>query len=127
MRLLLFVALLGSSRQNALLMALGLPVVSVLTSGHPVFPKFVLIQIELVINVVFFYSLYGRSNRFVSSAAVSILASKAFYYAAKAVLIETALLGGDLIGTPWPYQFATIFLILVGGGLVCRAKRGVGN
>ena len=54
MRLLLFVAILYSSRRNALVMALWLPLLSLLTSGHPVFPKVVLIQGELVLNVLVF-------------------------------------------------------------------------
>ena len=48
MRLLLFVAILTTNRRNALLMALWLPLLSFLTSGHPIFPKFVLIQGDLV-------------------------------------------------------------------------------
>jgi hypothetical protein len=122
MRLLLFVAILFSSRRNALLMALWMPLLSTLTSGHPVFPKLVLIQGELALNVLIFYGLFRRSQRFVLGATVSILASKIAYYAAKLVLIETALLTGNLVATPWTYQLATLSFILVGGGLVCRSR-----
>ena len=122
MRLLLFAAVLFTSRRNALLMAVWLPLLSMSTSGHPAFPKFLLIQGELVLNAAMFYSLYGRTNRFVLGAAVSVLASKAAYYAAKFFLIELALMDGDLIATSWPYQFATLLFILAGGGLVCTAR-----
>ncbi|MBK9304063.1 MAG: hypothetical protein IPM94_09280 [bacterium] len=122
MRLLLFAAVLFSSRRNALLMALCLPVLSALTSGHPAFPKFVLIQGELALNAVIFYGLFRRSGRFVLGAAVSVLASKVLYYAAKFVLIRLALMDGDLVATPWSYQFAALLFILVGGGLVCLMR-----
>ena len=39
MRLLLFVAILFSSRRNALLMAVWMPLLAMMTSGHPVFPE----------------------------------------------------------------------------------------
>lgn len=122
MRLLLFVAILFSSRRNALLMALWLPLLSMMTSGHPVFPKFVLIQAELVLNVVVFYGLFRKNARFVPVAVVSVLASKAFYYAVKFVLVEAALMGGSVVSTPWSYQLATLAFILVGGGLICGLR-----
>ena len=122
MRLLLFVAILATNRRNALLMALWLPLLSFLTSGHPIFPKVVLIQGELVVNALVFYEIFRRSNRFAVGAAVSIVASKAIYYAAKYVLIETAVLKGDLVATPWAYQLATFLFILLTGILICRSS-----
>ena len=117
MRLLLFVAIIGSSRRNALLMAMWMPLLAMLTSGHPVFPKVVLIQGELVVNTLLFFGLAQGGKRFVPVAAVSILASKAAYYAAKFILIRVSLLGGDLIATSWTYQLATLSFILLFGGL----------
>ena len=122
MRLLLFVAIIFTSRRNALLMALWLPLLSMLTSGHPVFPKVVLIQGELALNVLIFSSLFRRPSRFALAAAASILASKAVYYAAKFVLIKAVLLDGNLISTPWTFQLATFSFILVGGGLICWGR-----
>ena len=120
MRLLLFVAILATNRRNALLIAFWLPLLSLVTSGHPVFPKVVLIQGELMINTWIFSEIFRRSNRFALGAAVSIVASKAFYYAAKYVLIQTAVLSGDLVATPWVYQLVTFLFILLAGGLICR-------
>lgn len=120
MRLLLFVAILTAGRRNALLMALWLPLLSLLTSGHPVFPKVVLIQGELVVNTWVFTEIFRRSDRFTLAAAVSIIASKSVYYTAKYVLIETALLSGEVVATPWAYQVATFLFILLTGNLVCR-------
>lgn len=125
MRLLLFVAILGSSRRNALLMAVGMPLLAMLTSGHPVFPKVVLIQGELALNTLIFFGLARGTHRFVPAAAVSIAASKAAYYAAKLLLIKMSLLSGGLIATPWTYQLGTLLFILLAGGLVwSRQGRG---
>ena len=118
MRLLLFAAILFSSRRNALLMALWLPLFSLLTSGHPVFPKVVLIQGELVLNALVFFAICRRTDRFVPAALVSVLASKAVYYAAKFLLIRNALLDGDLVATPWVYQLSALSFILLVGGLI---------
>ena len=123
MRLLLFAAILYSGRRNALLVALWLPLLSMLTSGHPVFPKVVLIQGELALNALVFFGLTRNSNRFVLGATVSVIASKTVYYAAKFVLIKTALMGGDLFATPWTYQLATLSFILLAGGLISLWRR----
>ena len=119
MRLLVFAALLFSSRRNALLMALWLPLLSTLTSGHPVFPKFMLIQAELALNVIIFGVLFVNERRFVPAAAVSIVASKAFYYLVKFILVKVALLDGAVVSTPWTYQAASLLLVVVCGSLVC--------
>ena len=125
MRLLLFVAILGSSRRNALLMAVWMPLLAMLTSGHPVFPKVVLIQGELVLNTLIFFGLARGTNHFVPAATVSVLVSKGAYYAAKATLIQMSLLGGALIATPWSYQLVTLaFILLVGGLVSSRQRRG---
>ena len=118
MRVLVFAAILFSSRRNALLMALWLPLLSMLTSGHPVFPKVVLIQGELALNVLVFYGLVRRSGGFAFSATVSILSSKAVYYLAKYLMIEAALMEGHLISTPWAYQFAVLVLIVLVSHLI---------
>lgn len=124
MRLLLFVAILGSSRRNALLMAIWMPLLAMLTSGHPVFPKVMIIQGELVLNTLIFHALASRSVSFVPAAAVSVITSKVAYYATKYLLIRAALQGGDLVATPWSYQLATLAFILLVGGLVWHLQRG---
>ena len=125
MRLLLFVAILGTSRRNALLMAVWMPLLAMMTSGHPVFPKVVLIQGELVLNTLVFHALTRRAFGFVPAAALSVFSSKAAYYGAKFLLIRTSLLGGGLVATPWVYQLATLaFILLVGGTVWRRQMRG---
>ncbi len=122
MRLLIFAAVLLTTRRNALIMALALPAVSWLTSGHPVFPKILLIQGELALNVWIFFALRDRL-RFAPAAIVSVATSKAAYYGAKLLLIRAAWLDGSLVATPWTYQLVALSLILVGGALVLRLRR----
>jgi hypothetical protein len=122
MRLLLFVAIVAAGRRNTLLLALWLPLLSLLTSGHPAFPKVVLIQGELVVNTWVFFEIFRRSNRFALAAAVSIIASKFVYYTAKYVLIKAALMTGDVVATPWTYQLTAFLFILLAGDFVCRLK-----
>ena len=118
MRLLLFAAILLTPRRNALALALGLPLVSWLCSGHPVIPKVLLIQGELALNVWLFFALQARLRRFVPAAALSVAASKLAYYAVKFVLIRTALLEGGLVATPWRYQLLALAIVLAGGVLI---------
>jgi hypothetical protein len=118
MRLLLFAAILGSSRRNAILMAVWMPLLAMMTSGHPVFPKVHLIQGELVVNTLLFHFMVRRGTGFVPAAAGSVIVSKAAYYGAKFILIQAALLGGGLVSTPWTYQLATLAGILLIGGAV---------
>jgi len=123
MRLLLFAAILLTPRRNALVLALGLPLLSWLSSGHPVFPKVLLIQGELALNVWLFFALRGRLHRFLPAAALSVAASKLVYYAAKFVLIRTALMEGRLVATPWTYQLVALALVLAGGALILSLKK----
>jgi len=118
MRMLLFAAVLFSSRRNALAIALCLPLLSLATSGHPVFPKVMLIQGELALNAAIFYGLWRRWGRFAAVAVVSILVSKAAYYAAKLILVRSALLDGDVVATAWGWQLVVLAFIALVGRLI---------
>ncbi len=122
MRLLLFAAILFSGRRNALLAAVWMPLLAFWTSGHPVFPKVVLIQGELLLNGLIFLAVFRRSGAFAPAAVLSILASKAAYYAAKFVLIQAALLDGKLVATPWTIQLAVVIGISMVGWMVCSLR-----
>jgi hypothetical protein len=120
MRLLLFAALLLTSRRNALAMALWLPLLSTLTSGHPVPPKMVLIQGELVLNAVVFHALWRRRGGFAGAAVVSVVVAKFGYYGAKYASIRLALMDGELVATSWVWQTAAVAIVLLAGGAVSR-------
>jgi hypothetical protein len=99
MRIMLILALVHTSKTNAYILAIGLPLFSFLVSAHPVFMKMVLIAAELSLNVWLFYILKKRMNIFFAVMS-SVLLSKVAYYVAKFALLNFALLKGGLISTP---------------------------
>lgn len=107
MRLMLILALAHTTKRNAYLLALTLPLFSFLISSHPVFIKMILISFELVVNVYIFYLLKDRMAKVFPAILMSIIASKVIYYAIKYVLIYAALLSSGLISTPILIQIIT--------------------
>ncbi len=100
MRLMLVFALVHTNKKNAYLLALTLPIVSFLISGHPVFFKMLLIAFELSFNVLLFYLLIKSVSNLFMAAIGSILLSKLAYYGIKYLLLKSLLLNGTLISTP---------------------------
>lgn len=99
MRMAVLGALLFSRNwKNALVLALALPLFSFAVSGHPVYPKFLLIAAELSVNVLLFAWLSRKMNAGIA-AFVSILLSKVLYYGFKAAVLSAGLLQADLIST----------------------------
>ena len=99
MRMAVLGALLFSKNwKNALVLALALPLFSFAVSGHPVYPKFLLIAAELSVNVLLFAWLSRKMNAGIA-AFVSILLSKVLYYGFKAAVLSAGLLQADLIST----------------------------
>lgn len=90
--------LLGNNK-NAYILALTIPLFSFIISGHPVFPKNLLISIELVTNLIFFVLINKRiSNTFISMFS-SIVISKLFYYVLKYVIVLYGILEMEIIST----------------------------
>lgn len=106
MRIMLILAIVHTSKKNAYLIALTLPVFSFLISAHPNIFKVLLITAELVLNVWLFYALAKKTNQFVAMLS-SILLSKIFYYLLKFGLISFAVLQTGLISTPIYLQLIT--------------------
>lgn len=113
MRLLLFLTLITTSRSNALVLAASMPLISTLFSGHPIFPKNVIISAELIINVTVFYLLIRRNRSILISGALAILAAKLCYYLIKFGFLSIGLLEGGLISTPLLYQLIPVVLLPV--------------
>jgi len=117
MRMLLFLTLITTHRVNSLVLAASIPFLSTLFSGHPVFPKNILIAAELSLNVMVFHWILGKKDSLIMAGVVSILSAKVFYYALKFGFISAGLLGGVLVSTPLGYQLMPLIvlpLILVG-------------
>ena len=119
MRLAVLGALLASrSRGNGLILALALPLVSFAISGHPVFPKFLIIAAELSVNVLLFIWLErvfaGRRFGVGLAAFASILLSKVFYYGLKALVVGAGLMQMELISTALWVQLVVAVMLSAG-------------
>ena len=146
MRLAVLGALLASrSRVNGLVLAVALPLLSFAISGHPVFPKCLVIAAELSVNVLFFSwlvkaftarpsfsSSYGAAEDLARSAApvriglaafISILLSKAFYYGLKALVLGAGLMQMELVSTALWVQLVVAVLISAGFAIIWRSDR----
>jgi hypothetical protein len=122
MRLMLIVAMVHGSRQNAFLLAITLPLFSFAVSGHPVFYKMLLISAELTLNVwLYFMFLRVFKNSFTAMLS-GIVISKVAYYLVKAVLISLAVTGPGLFSTPIWIQVITT-LIFSGYAFVILKKK----
>ena len=106
MRIMLILAIAHTTKKNAYIIALTLPLFSFLISSHPNIFKAVIMTMELVLNVWLFYKLSKRTNQFVAMLS-SILLSKIFYYLLKFGLISFAVLQTGLISTPIYLQLIT--------------------
>ena len=100
MRLMLILAIVHTSRRNAYLIAITLPIFSLLISAHPSIIKTSLITGELLINLWLFFFLSEKLSNKCLSLFSSIIASKLIYYLAKFMLISTTLMDGQLLSTP---------------------------
>ncbi len=118
MRLAVLGALLASrSRVNGLVLAVALPLLSFGISGHPVFPKCLVIAAELSVNVLLFVWLErmfsGRRFGVGIAAFASILLSKAFYYGLKALMLGAGLMQMELVSTALWVQLVVAVMISV--------------
>ena len=100
MRIMLILAIVHTSRRNAYLIAITVPIFSLLVSAHPSVIKTSLITGELLINLWLFFFLSGKLSNKSLSIFLSIIASKLLYYLIKFLLINSAFMDGQLFSTP---------------------------
>lgn len=110
MRLMLIFAMVHTSKKNAYLLALSMPVFSLIISGHPELPKMILISIELLLNVFLFYFLVRKVKNIFTSIIMSIIVSKITYYILKYALIQILIIKTELFSTPIIIQLATTLI-----------------
>ena len=111
MRIALVVALVHTSKKNAYIIALTLPLFSFLISSHPQIIKSFLLSAELVITLSLFYLLKDKLKNVFTSLFISILISKVIYYLLKFALISFALLNDRLFSTPFYFQLISAVLL----------------
>lgn len=99
------------NKWNSCVLAVTLPLVSFLLSGHPVAIKNGLIAVELLTNILLLaYMLDKRANPTLS-LVTSIGASKLFYYGLKYTVIAFGFLNADMVATDWIYQIIVVVMI----------------
>jgi hypothetical protein len=111
MRIALVFALIFTSKRNAFLIALSIPLFSFLISSHPSVLKSILLAVELTINLGLFYLIKDKINNLFISFFVSVIISKVVYYLLKFFFINFGMLNDKLISTPIVFQIASAIIL----------------
>ncbi len=125
MRIILILSMVHSSKRNAYLLAITLPLFSFISASHPVFIKSLLITCEMTINVWLFYFLLKKIPNFFIIAFVSIILSKTFYYSGKFILIKLSLFSTELIDTPLIIQLSLTLILSIYAFFILSKKKAV--
>lgn len=100
MRILVLLALVHTKKENAVILAVTLPLFSFMVAGHPVFAKSGLILLELLSNVLLFLVLEKKLKNVFVAGFASIILSKTMYYVAKYFLVSVGVIAGNVFSTP---------------------------
>jgi len=123
MRIMLILSIAHTNKFNTYVLAIILPMVSFLFSGHPVFPKVILVMIEFVINISLFFAILNLigKNFIINNAKIgfinfiamllSIIISKVIYYLSKYLLISLFANDWELFSTPVYIQLILTFIL----------------
>ncbi len=104
MRIMIILSLAHTRKENTYILAATLPIVSFLLSGHPIFPKMLVISAELIVNVWFFLFLDKFLKIKFLNMFLAIALSKALYYFILFILIQINLYDKPLHSTPFINQ-----------------------
>jgi len=88
-----------NNKQNAMVLAITLPLFSFAIAIHPLFPKALLISIELMFNVQIYSFLTKKISIQFLTLLISVVVSKAAYYLLKFGFISVGLMSTSLIST----------------------------
>jgi hypothetical protein len=111
MRIMLILAMVHTSRNNAYLLALTLPLFSFLVSAHPNIFKGLIMTGELVLNVWLFYEISKRINNLFFSMMTAVILSKIVYYLLKLGIISFGLIESGLFATPIWLQIIMVVIL----------------
>lgn len=107
MRMMIILAFAFTPRWNGWVLALILPLASYFFGYHPTITKTTLMAFELLLNVWLFWYLIDKTRMTLLSILISIVFSKAVYYALKYVCLQLGWLDGELVATPLETQMIT--------------------
>lgn len=105
--------LLLGNKKNAYILALTIPLFSFIVSGHPVFPKNLLISIELITNLLIFFAINKRFGVTFISMFSSIVISKLIYYVLKYIIVLFGFLEMEIISTSLLIQLVVALSISI--------------
>lgn len=122
MRILLLIGfLISRNNTNSFILALTIPLISTIATGHPPFFKAILIAIELFSNLWLFVYLNKKVNlRAYLLLPITIILSKIIYYTLKFIFIKVSLIDGALITTDLLVQAATVLIVTIVFGLTYK-------
>lgn len=113
MRIMVVLSIMYTGRKNAHIIALSLPLFSLLVSGHPVFFKALIISAELSINVWLFFVLKEKLKNNFGALLLSIVTAKLFYYAVKYSIVALGFAAAEIIATPIYIQLGVALLLSI--------------
>jgi hypothetical protein len=119
MRWMVLLTLLVTDSKNAYVLAITLPLVSSMLTGHPGYVKGILMGAELCLNVFLFMKLYSFVYLYSWRVIVSSALSKMCYYGMKWIVVYFGFLDMNIITTPLWIQGAVVLCI----GLVFNFKK----
>lgn len=122
MRIVLILCLAHTSKSNAFIIALTLPVFSFIIASHPSMYKSLLIASELLLNLALFYYISRKINNVFGTMLISIALSKLFYYLAKSFFISGGLIEGQLVTTPIWIQAVAALIFSVYAYVILRNR-----
>ncbi len=99
MRLMVIIAMIFSSKRNTYLIALSLPVFSFLISSHPIFPKMLIMTLELGLNVWLFYLFARLMRNYFYAMLLSVVLSKGVYYLLSYMAVHMSFMGTSEVST----------------------------
>ena len=112
MRIVIFASIiLSRNKYNSCLLAVTIPLFSYFFGAHPVFLKSILIGIELLINVLLFWTLLQRWKNVFYVTFISIFVAKLVYYALKYMCVTFGWIHLDIISTSIPLQILVACII----------------
>ena len=112
MRLMVVIAMIYSSKRNTFLIALSLPVFSFLISSHPIFPKMLIMTLELGLNVWLFYMFARLMRNYFLSMLLSIVISKGVYFMLAYLAVQMSYMTNAEVSSI-PFHFQMIVTVIL--------------
>jgi len=111
MRLMVIIAMINSSKRNSYLIALSLPVFSFLISSHPIFPKMLIMTLELGLNVWLFYMFARLMRNYFYAMLLSVVLSKGVYYLLGYMAVQMSYMSSGEMSTSPLYIQAIVTVV----------------